>query len=307
MIVRPKTSWFRMLFAWQGSVQNTIVAPLAIIFALSLLSLWGHHRDDAFWLRLNPVPFSLIGVALAIFASFRNNACYERYWEGRKQWGCLAAATRDLVRYAITVPGLGRTHPDARDIVHLLAAFAHVLKHQLRGTDPTDALRRLLGDAEAAQVLRRAYRPQYLLMRVQCRIVAWHDAGRIGEVLLAAGLAHVDRLTTAAGACERIRTTPVPYPYEVLLHRTTYFYCALLPFGLVESTGWATPVVAVFIAYAFLALHIIAGELEDPFGRDANDLPLDSLSLHIERAMREALGDEALPPVPLPDARFRLD
>jgi putative membrane protein len=129
----------------------------------------------------------------------------------------------------------------------------------------------------------------------------------MSDVLLATGLAHLDKLAQAAGACERIRSTPVPYPYEVLLHRTTYFYCALLPFGLVESIGWATPVVAVFVSYAFLALHIIAGELEDPFGQDANDLPLDALSVHVERAMREALGDDGLPPVPVPDERFRLD
>jgi putative membrane protein len=307
MIVRPKTSWFRMLFAWEGSVQDTILMPLAIIFALSLLAVWGFYRVDRFFLCLSPVPFSLIGVALAIFASFRNNACYERYWEGRKQWGSLNTTTRDLVRYAITVPGLGQSHPDTRHLVDLLAAYVHTLKHQLRGTDPAAALRELLGSAEAGRAGRQAYPLHYLLMRVQSCLFAWHRAGRVSDVLLAAGLAHLDKLGQAAGACERIRSTPVPYAYEVLLHRTTYFYCALLPFGLVESIGWATPIVAVFIAYAFLALHIIAGELEDPFGLDANDLPLDALSIHIERAMREALGDAPLAPAPAPDACHRLN
>lgn len=315
-----------MLFAWENSVQNTILVALAIIVALSLAAVWGYRRSDAFFLCLSPVPFSLIGVALAIFASFRNNACYERYWEGRKQWGVLTATTRDLARYVVTVPRLddalssatgahpasdaahpGSPHPDARHLVMLLTAFVQVLKHQLRGTDPAGALRTLLGEAQAAEIMRLAYRPHSLLMRVQRQMTAWHRDGRIGDILLATGLAHLDTLTQAAGACERIRTTPVPYPYEVLLHRTTYFYCVLLPFGLVESTGWATTVVSVFIAYAFLALHTIGGELEDPFGQDANDLPLDALAIHIERAMREALGDDAWPPVPVPDARHRLD
>ncbi len=106
MIVRPKTHWFRMLFAWENSVQNTILAPLGIIVALSLAAVWGYRRSDAFFALPESVPFSLIGVALAIFASFRNNACHERYWEGRKQWGVLTATTRDLVRYVATVPRL---------------------------------------------------------------------------------------------------------------------------------------------------------------------------------------------------------
>jgi putative membrane protein len=333
MIVRPKTNWFRMLFAWENSVQNTILAPLAIIVALSLLAVWGYWRSDAFFLCLSPVPFSLIGVALAIFASFRNNACYERYWEGRKQWGVLTTTTRDLVRFAITVtrqddaypcagdghgpldrassdaalPSPTDVHPDARHIASLLIAFVHVLKHQLRGSDPAAALRARLSEPLAAETMHSAYRPHHLLMRVQRTMAAWHRDGRVGDILLATGMAHVDKLNQAAGACERIRTTPVPYPYEVLLHRTTYFYCVLLPFGLVESIGWATPIVAVFIAYAFLALHTIAGELEDPFGQDANDLPLDALCVHIERALREAMGDTNLPPAPVPDARYRLD
>jgi putative membrane protein len=128
----------------------------------------------------------------------------------------------------------------------------------------------------------------------------------VSDVLFAACLAQLDILTATAGGCEHIRTTPVPYAYEVLLHRTTYFYCALLPFGLVESTGSATPIVAVFISYAFLALHTIAGELEDPFGQDANDLPLDALTVHIERSLGEAVGAASLPPVPVPDAHYRL-
>ncbi|ANN77694.1 bestrophin family protein [Bordetella flabilis] len=306
MIVRPKTNWFRMLFAWEGSVQNTILAPLAIILGLSLLALWGHHRSDHFFLRLSPVPFSLIGVALAIFASFRNSACYERYWEGRKLWGQLLGASRCLARFAITVPGLPAAHPEVRRVVDLLAAFAHALRHQLRGTDPADTLARLLGTAEAAEVMRRAYRPHHVVALLQAHIEAWRRQGRLSDVLFAACLAQLDILTATAGGCERIRTTPVPYAYEVLLHRTTYFYCALLPFGLVESTGWATPIVAVFISYAFLALHTIAGELEDPFGQDANDLPLDALTVHIERSLAEATGAASLPPVPVPDEHYRL-
>jgi putative membrane protein len=306
MIVRPKTTWFRMLFTWHGSVLNRILAPLCIIFILALVALWGYQHADHFFLHLNPVPFSLIGVALAIFVSFRNSACYERYWEARTMWGALKNNARGLARFIITVPGLPKSDPEIARVVNLIAAFAYALKHQLRGTDCREALMRLLDEDTVRAILKRNSRPQYTLELLQEHLVAWHRQGRFGDIMLDAGLRKLDALTDVLGGCERIRNTPVPYAYDVLLHRTTYFYCALLPFGLVESIGWTTPLISVFIAYAFMAWHAIASELEDPFGEEPNDLPLAAMAIDAERVLRQTIDDESAPPMPLPDIRYRL-
>jgi putative membrane protein len=96
-------------------------------------------------------------------------------------------------------------------------------------------------------------------------------------------------------ACERIRFTPLPFSYTVLLHRTAYLFCLLLPFGLADSVGWLTPVVTTLVAYTFFGLDRLGDELEEPFGQDPNDLPLLALARTAERNLSETLGE------PLPE------
>ncbi|MFC4278229.1 bestrophin family protein [Achromobacter aloeverae] len=306
MIVRPKTTWFLMLFAWHGSVLHRVLAPLLVNFLLGVLAVWGSSHASHFFPHLNPVPFSLIGVALAIFVSFRNNACYSRYWEARTLWGGMKNQARDFARFVITVPDLHKDDPQVARVLNLMVAFIYALKHQLRDTDPRPSLVRLLDENEVDQILRRDCRPQYVLECLQRQLVAWHRQGRYGDIMLESGLRKLDALNAVLGGCERIRGTPLPYAYDVLLHRTTYFYCALLPFGLIGSIGLATPVISVFIAYAFLAWHAIASELEDPFGEEPNDLALTSMSIDAERAVRQAVDAKDMPPRLMPDLNFRL-
>jgi putative membrane protein len=110
----------------------------------------------------------------------------------------------------------------------------------------------------------------------------------------------IDRTISAmlgtSTACERIRNTPVPFSYTLLLHRTAYLYCFLLPFGLVDTIGYMTPFVTAIVAYTFFGLDALGDEIEEPFGSAANDLPLDALCRTIEIDLREALGDHDVPP-----------
>jgi putative membrane protein len=306
MIVRPKTNWFRLLFVWHGSVLHSIVVPLAVVLVISLGVVWAHQSGANLYLHLNPAPFSLIGVALAVFVSFRNNVSYDRYWEARRLWGQLLNRARDISRLATVLPGLPPGHPEVREIGNLLCAFAFSLKHQLRGTNAAPDLNRLLGSAAAEIVLARHSQAQYLLQQLQARVTAWHRAGRLDSILLDAFQRDFGQLSDVLGGCERILGTPIPYSYDVLLHRTVYFFCWLLPFGLVNSIGWATPIISLFIAYAFMALDAIASELENPFGEEPNDLPLAALSITIEREVMDTLDVQPLRPAPMMEAGYRL-
>ena len=107
-------------------------------------------------------------------------------------------------------------------------------------------------------------------------------------------------LTDVVGGCERIKNTPVPFSYTLLLHRTAYLYCFLLPFGLVDSIGYLTPLVVAIVAYTFYGLDALGDEIEEPFGVSPNDLPLDAICRAIEIDLRDALGDPDLPPPLLP-------
>jgi len=101
---------------------------------------------------------------------------------------------------------------------------------------------------------------------------------------------NIDKLSDILGGCERIASTPIPFSYSVLLHRTVYIYCFLLPFGLVDSLSWFTPFIVSFIAYTFVAFEAIADEIEEPFGNEANDLALSTMSTMIEETCLEMSG-----------------
>jgi putative membrane protein len=119
--------------------------------------------------------------------------------------------------------------------------------------------------------------------------------GEIGEQMFQCFDNRLTAITAIQVACERIRGTPTPFSYTLLLHRTAYAFCFLLPFGLVGSMAWATPVLTAVIAYAFFGLDALGDELEEPFGNWLNALPLNALARTIEINMLEALGEDEIP------------
>jgi len=102
-------------------------------------------------------------------------------------------------------------------------------------------------------------------------------------------------LNDALGGCERIAYTPLPFTYSVILHRTVYLYCMMLPFGLLDAIGIMTPLMVTFVAYTFFAIEALSDEIEEPFGTMPNDLALDAMAVNVESALLEMLGDRELP------------
>ena len=94
---------------------------------------------------------------------------------------------------------------------------------------------------------------------------------------------------------DRIKNTPIPFSYTVLIHRIVASYCMFLPFGIVDTMGIMTPVVVLLISHAFFGLDAIGDEIEEPFGIQPNDLPLFTISRNIEVNLLELLGDHDTP------------
>ena len=294
MIIRPRPHWLRMLFVLRGSVLPDILPQLmaATLFAVLVTAL--HGQLFAWKVPLNFVPFSLIGLTLAIFLGFRNSTSYARYWEARTLWGTLLNETRSLVRQARTLTDAPQYAPA---LAMVLAAFVHALRHQLRGTDAAADMRRLLPAADCERLATARFKPAVLLLMAGEWLQARRQDGSLQPVLVPAMEAPLCKLGEALGGCERIAGTPIPFTYAVIIHRTIYLYCLLLPFGLVDSIGFMTPVIVAFIAYTFFALEALGAELEEPFGTAPNDLALDAMSQMIEATLRELTG-EVLPPAP---------
>ncbi len=301
MIVGKRT-WLRLFFALRGSVLGLIWRRVAFVTGLAIVVTWGHETRGWFENGLTVTPFSLIGLALSIFLGFRNNASYDRFWEGRKLWGRLVNPSHSLTRQLLLwiTPPEGESaataiHEEQRRLVHAVIAYVHALRLHLREEPGVEVLGPLLGVDLATRLEGSTNRPYAVAQHLGEGVRGAWRAGWIHPQHVPLLEASLTDLTDIQGGCERIKSTPIPFTYSVLLHRIVGVYCAALPFGLVGTTGVWTPEVVALIAYAFFALDAIGEEIEEPFGRDVNDLPLGALSTTIERNLRERLG-EPIPP-----------
>lgn len=302
MILRPRPHWVRLLFVRRGSLLPRILPQLLFTIALACGVVLAHGQLFDWKVTLTASPFSLMGVALAIFLGFRINASYDRYWEARKFWGTVLVACRNLSRQALT---LGADGTQARPLVLGLIAFATALRNQLRGLPRDTGLAGLLPEAEVARCRTARYAPALILLWLGLQLRAQRQAGQLESILTPPMDSVLDELSAAMGGCERIAGTPLPFTYTVILHRTVYVYCMLLPFGLVDSIGFMTPLIVAFVAYTFFALEALSDEIEEPFGLMPNDLALDAMVAGIDASLREMLG-EVPPPAPQPDRNFIL-
>ena len=320
MIVRDRPSGWQLFLVVRGSVLKQIRWVLLGNIAVAIAVTWSHGALFHYKVTLTAIPFTLIGLPLAIFLGFRNTAAYDRYWEARKLWGELLLRSRCLARQCLTLidaplqaepqalPSAlpSNPSPDLADLrmrmIYRAIAFCQALKHQLRATpDATGEVQAVLLPQEwQALVDGRANRPAALMMTMGADLTACRKQGRIDSVLTAAIDQTLSAMTAAAAACERIKSSPLPFSYTLLLHRTAYMYCFLLPFGLVDSIGLMTPFVVGIVAYTFFGLDALGDEIEEPFGLVPNDLPLDAICRTIEIDLRQALGETDVPPPLLP-------
>jgi putative membrane protein len=294
MIIRKKEHWFRMLLIWRGSVLPRLLPQLLLLLLWSMAVVIFRNMIFQYNLHLNPAPFTLFGIALALFLGFRNNASYDRFWEGRKLWGSLMNTTRALSRQALTL--LDEPNPASTTLfINYLIGLVYTLKHQLRQTNAAADQERLLPPALAARMKQLRFGPAALIKEMGRWIQTARTEGRLDSIRQKAFDENLNQLADIVGGCERIANTPLPYSYSVLIHRTVYIYCLLLPLGLLDSLGWMMPPIVVFIAYTYTALEAIAEELEDPFGTSPNDLALDTMCRTIENSLLE-MDDRPLRP-----------
>jgi ion channel-forming bestrophin family protein len=306
-----KMSWFRLLFEFRGSALSRIHLRLLSVFLVACAVTAGNHYLGA-ESDLSTIPFTLISLALGVFLGFRNNTSYDRYWEGRKLWGRLVNDTRSFARLvlhyiahdATSGSQLGRDETRAlqRDLVLRTIAYTHALRMQLRNElGDLASLASFLPDEELGALRVQRNVPLAILNGVSARVATARRSGVLHhrDVLLLENM--ISDICDVQGGCERIKNTPIPWSYTVLMHSIVAIYCFTLPFGIVSTTHLLTPIVVVLIAYAFLGLDAVGDELEEPFGTDYNDLPLTTLSRMIEVNLLQSLGETELPPLLTPD------
>ena len=298
MIVRQKLNTFKIFFTLRGSIVPKIFPQILLVTLLSIVVTVIQRSAPNAFPSYGTAPFTLLGVALSLFLGFRNNASYQRWWEARGLWGQLVYDSRSFARQVLSfIDDDSETGRDIqRTLIRLNIAFTHAIRHRLRGTSPWQDIEPFVA-ATYHDSMRQAHNLPDYLMRLMGKTLGDCRRQRLSSEQMIQNMdERLTSMTIVLAACERIHNTPLPFAYMLLVHRTTYLYCIMLPFGLVASLGWVTPLLCAVIAYTFFGLDTLSEELEEPFGLAANQLPLTALSRTIEINLLDALGETDLPP-----------
>ncbi|MCI1837883.1 MAG: bestrophin family protein [Achromobacter ruhlandii] len=284
-----------MFFVLRGSIIPRIFSRILVITLLSCVVVWMYHRQWFSPTHLSAVPFSLFGLALSVFMGFRNNVCYDRWWEARKQWGDLIVQARSLARESAVLLAASTANPVQERLVRRCIGFGYALAARLRDQDVLEAVRPWVQPDELETLAGNRNVPDALLLAINRDLAACLRRGELTDILYQALTQRVAQCAAIQAACERIKYTPTPFAYSLLLHRTAWLFCLLLPFGLVGTLEYLMPVAVTIIAYTFFGLDALGDELEDPFGLEENDLPLSALARVIEIDLLDGLGVRPLP------------
>ncbi len=287
------------------------------------------------WLVIPWVPVAMLGTASAFTVGFRNNATYGRMWEARQIWGGIVNASRAwaLMVRDLIAPTASRdasaTATIHRRLVHRHIAWLTALRYQLReprGWENMDRpdnrsfqrryysipehdgglereLRRLLGDEEAAAVLRAANRATAIAARQSAELGALATDGTIEPNRHVALARQIAELLDLQGRCERIKGFPYPRQFATLNYWFIRLFVWLVPFGMLQEFSrlggaaiWLTIPFSVVVTWIFLALEKVGESTENPFEGSANDVPITALSRTIEIDLRQMLGEAEIPP-----------
>lgn len=273
MINYDPKSWWGLIFKFHKSdtfrrllPAMTTVASYSAAIAYANVELWPNH------LHSTTAFHSLLGFVISLLLVFRTNTAYERWWEGRKLWGALTNASRNLaLKLHACLPD---PHPARAALALDLAVYAAVLKDHLR-------------DLPQAQPGPIRHAPNAVAARLFQQIEALRRSGELAPEHLINLNAELTVLTDICGGCERIKKTPIPYSYSLFLKKFVFVYIVTMPFVFVADFGYWTALFATFMFYVLASLEIIAEEVENPFGTDANDLPTDDMAKNIALNVRE--------------------
>jgi putative membrane protein len=292
MVKYNPRDWFLLIFKFHKADTFRTLFPLIIsIGVYSGLIAWLEMEvwklSDTSHLKNLSLIHSALGMVISMLLVFRTNTAYERWWEGRKIWGSLVNSSRNLaIKIRAIVPSQGPY------FVAMIPNYAFAMKNHLRGEHRSKELEDAEGfNPELLQA--KDHVPNQIAGIIVQRIESLRKEGKLLPEHVLFFQTELNNFTDAVGACERIRKTPIPFSYSVFLKKFIFLYVMTLPFGFVFSLGyWVIPVVSI-IFYVLASLELIAEEIEDPFGKDANDLPTEEIALTIRLSCRQILQSDS--------------
>ena len=284
-----KAHWFQVALRWRGSVIPAVLPRVILCSAFGFLVSTLHEFGITLsWPALSEVVPSLV---LGLLLVFRTNTAYERFWEGRKAWGTLVNTVRNIARqiWGAIAEKKPEDRKDKIEALRLLVAFAVAVKLHLR-SEPLNSEIEALISSERYQVLQRMNHPPLeIAFWISDYLQLQHERNCLNTYQLSALLKLLDTMVDVLGICERILKTPIPLGYSIHLKQLLLLYCLSLPFSMVNDLHWFTSVLVGLISFAVFGIEEIGIEIENPFGHDDNDLPLDTICTTMQRNIEDLI------------------
>ncbi len=287
MISYNPKSWFVFIFRFHKADTFRKLFPLMIVIGLysalvAYLEIEVWQLGNSSHVKNVTITHSMLGFVISLLLVFRTNTAYDRWWEGRKMWGALVNNSRNL---AMKLAVMLQDTQDKAVMRRLIPAYAEVLGQHLKNADISHEL----FDDAVLSSNNYTHKPNQIAKTIMSRVNSFYIEGKItGDQLIILN-AELQSFADICGACERIKNTPIPYSYSVFIKKFIFFYVMSLPFGYVFQLGYYVVPVVVFVFYVLASLELIAEEIEEPFGNDANDLPTAKIAQNIRKNVEELL------------------
>ena len=286
MIQYNPKSWFSLIFDVYSRYVIKALFPM-IFFIASLTTVLCFVLIDVLEITIEDTKafHSILGLILGLFLVFRTNTAYDRWWEGRKLWGKLVNDTRQLaVKIATFLPI--DTLEDKLFFKQMISNLPFAMKQHLR-----DSI--LIGEMDFTdqnirdRIIQSKHRPNIINKLIMERVMKL----RKKEVLSWEQVFILDKeikgFTDTIGACERIKSTPIPYSYSMFIKKFLFIYSLTLPLAFIGEFGYWTIFLVTLTVYFLMSVELISEEIEEPFGKDINDLPLDEICIKIKKNILE--------------------
>jgi putative membrane protein len=285
-------SWFKIAFSIKGSVIPTILSRVLICgvfgFIISVLA------ELKFNVSAKTLGGVIPSIVLGLLLVFRTNTAYERFWEGRKAWGTIVNNVRNLSRSIwVAITETDSLHRKEKEqVLQLLVAFAIATKLHLRSQSIDENLDRFVSPLQSIKLQQTNNAPLEIAFWIGDYLQAKQEQGQISLYQMSELQRLLDSLVDMLGACERILRTPMPMAYAIHLKQLLLLYCLLLPFQVVDELKWYTAPAVALVSFTLFGIEAIGVEIENPFGTDPNDLPLDAICNTIQGNVNDLIGIE---------------
>lgn len=286
----PKT-WFALIFhSYSRHVLNTLLPALGFMAGFTFVVCYvilDYFDLEPHEFQGSTAVHSLLGIVLGLFLVFRVNSAYDRWWEGRKMWGGIVNSTRSF-SLKLNAFLSKENHEDRDYFSKMTANFVFAMKEHLRTGVQFSELDEV--DPKLLEGLRKVkHKPNKISAMLYERVNHLYKQDKLtGDHLIVLDKELKD-FTDLIGACERIKNTPIPYSYSMFIKKFIFIYLITLPFGFVTTFEYFTIATVLLVSFVLLSVELISEEIEDPFGRDINDLPTDELAKKIKENIREIL------------------